>query len=363
MTGLKPVLESIENKFKPFQILNENGEVVNEEAMPDLSDDELKELMRRMVYTRVLDQRCIALNRQGRLGFYAPTAGQEASQLGSQFALEKEDTILPGYRDIPQLIWHGLPLYQAFLFSKGHFHGNQMPEGVNALSPQIIIGAQYIQATGVAMGKKLKGEKSVAITYTGDGGTSQGDFYEGINFAGVYKAPAIFIVQNNFFAISVPVEKQTAAKTLAQKAVAAGIEGYQVDGMDVLAVYAATKHAREVAVNGDGPTLIETICYRYGPHTMAGDDPTRYRSEDLDSEWEKRDPLIRFRKFLEGKGLWSEEEENEVIEQAREDVREAIKQADEYPKQKVSDFIKNMHEVLPYNLEEQLEQYLAKESK
>src|SRR5690625_1243725 len=213
--------------------------------MPELSDDELKELMTRMVYTRILDQRSIALNRQGRLGFYAPTAGQEASQLGSQFALEKDDFILPGYRDVPQLIWHGLPLYKAFLFSRGHYVGNQMPEGVNAFSPQIIIGAQYVQAAGVALGMKKRNKEAVAITYTGDGGTSQGDFYEGINFAGAFNAPAIFVVQNNYFAISTPVEKQTAAETLAQKAVAAGIEGIQVDGMDVLAVYAATKEARE----------------------------------------------------------------------------------------------------------------------
>ena len=122
-------MKAIAVQFETLQILNEKGEVVNEEAMPELSDDQLKELMRRMVYTRVLDQRSISLNRQGRLGFYAPTAGQEASQLASQFALEKEDFILPGYRDVPQLIWHGLPLYQAFLFSRGHFHGNQMPEG------------------------------------------------------------------------------------------------------------------------------------------------------------------------------------------------------------------------------------------
>src|SRR5690625_3923065 len=277
--------------------------------MPDLSDDDLKELMRRMVYTRILDERSIALNRQGRLGFYAPTAGQEASQLGTQFALEKEDFILPAYRDIPQLIWQGLPLYQAFLFSRGHFHGNQMPEGMNALFPQIIIGAQYVQAVGVAMGMKLRGEKNVAITYTGDGGTSQGDFYEGLNFAGVYNVPAIFVVQNNGFAISVPVEQQTKAKTLAQKAVAAGIEGYQVDGMDVLAVYAATKYARDKAINNGGPTLIEALTYRYGPHTMAGDDPTRYRTEDLDNEWAKKDPLVRFRKYLVSKGLWTEEEE------------------------------------------------------
>lgn len=151
---MKRTVENIEEQFETFQILNEEGKVVNEDAMPDLSDEELKELMYRMVYTRILDQRSIALNRQGRLGFYAPTAGQEASQLGTQFALEKEDFILPGYRDVPQLIWHGLPLYQAFLFSRGHYHGNQMPEGVNALSPQIIIGAQYTQAAGVAIGMK-----------------------------------------------------------------------------------------------------------------------------------------------------------------------------------------------------------------
>src|SRR5699024_7201216 len=192
---LKNVLDEIENKFEMFQVLNEEGKIVNEDDVPDLSDDDLIELMKRMVYTRVLDQRSIALNRQGRLGFYAPTAGQEASQLASQFALEKEDFILPSYRDVPQLIWHGLPLYQAFLFSKGHFHGNQMAEEINALSPQIIIGAQYVQAAGVALGKKLKGETSAAVTYIGDGGTSQGDFYEGINFAGAYQAPAIFFVQ------------------------------------------------------------------------------------------------------------------------------------------------------------------------
>lgn len=185
---MKHVLESVESQFEMFQILNEDGKIVNKDDMPDLSDDELKELMRRMVYTRVLDQRSIALNRQGRLGFYAPTAGQEASQLGSHFALEKDDFILPGYRDVPQLIWHGLPLYQAFLFSKGHFHGNQMPEGVHALPPQIIIGAQYVQAAGVGLGLKMRGKKAVAITYTGDGGTSQGDFYEGMNFAGAYGA-------------------------------------------------------------------------------------------------------------------------------------------------------------------------------
>ncbi|WP_436375607.1 pyruvate dehydrogenase (acetyl-transferring) E1 component subunit alpha [Cytobacillus sp. BC1816] len=359
----KKQLETVEEQFQTLQILNEDGKVVNESAMPDLSDEQLQELMRRMVYTRILDQRSISLNRQGRLGFYAPTAGQEASQLASHFALEKEDFILPGYRDVPQIIWHGLPLYQAFLWSRGHFEGGNIPEGVNVISPQIIIGAQYIQTAGVALGMKKRGEKTVAITYTGDGGASQGDFYEGINFAGAFKAPAIFIVQNNRFAISTPVEKQSAAKTIAQKAVAAGIPGIQVDGMDPLAVYAAVREARERALNGEGPTLIETLTYRYGPHTMAGDDPTRYRTSDLDNEWEKKDPLVRFRKFLEDKGIWNEDMENEVIEQAKEDIKEAIKKADDTPKQKVTDLMNIMYEEMPYNLKEQYEIYKEKESK
>lgn len=359
---MKHNLEDIENKIEMFQVLNEEGKIVNEEFEPDLSEEELKELMRRMVYTRVLDQRSIALNRQGRLGFYAPTAGQEASQIASHFALDKEDYLLPGYRDVPQMIWHGLPLNKAFLFSKGHFHGNKMDE-VKSLSPQIIIGAQYVQATGVALGMKLRNKPNVAVTYTGDGGTSQGDFYEGINFAGAFEVPGIFFIQNNYFAISVPVEKQTRAKTLAQKAVAAGIEGFQVDGMDPLAVYAITKYARQKAVDGGGPTLIETLTYRYGPHTMAGDDPTRYRTDDLDDEWAKKDPIVRFRAYLEEKGLWSEEAENEVIEQAKEDIKQAIKDADAYPKQKVTELIENMYEELPQNLVEQLAEYREKESK
>ncbi|MBS4198803.1 pyruvate dehydrogenase (acetyl-transferring) E1 component subunit alpha [Bacillus sp. FJAT-49732] len=356
-------LENIESQFEMVQILNEKGEIVNDELVPDISDEQLTELMRRMVYTRILDQRSISLNRQGRLGFYAPTAGQEASQLASHFALEKEDFILPGYRDVPQIIWHGLPLHKAFLFSRGHFVGNQIPEGVNVIPPQIIIGAQYVQAAGVALGMKKRGKKSVAVTYTGDGGSSQGDFYEGINFAGAYSAPAIFIVQNNQFAISTPRDKQTAATTIAQKAVSAGIPGVLVDGMDPLAVYAVVKEARERAINGGGPTLIETMCYRYGPHTMAGDDPTRYRTSDTDNEWEKKDPLVRFRNFLVNKGIWNEEIENEVIEQAKEDIKVAIKKADDTPKQKVTDLISNMYEELPNNLQEQYEIYKEKESK
>lgn len=357
-------LQEIEEKFEMFQILNEEGEIVNQEVDLQLSDDQLVELMSRMVFTRILDQRSISLNRQGRLGFYAPTAGQEASQIASHYALEKEDYILPGYRDVPQIVWHGLPLWKVFLWSRGHFVGGQIPEDVNVLSPQIIIGAQYVQTAGVALGIQKRGKKAVAVAYTGDGGSSQGDFYEGINFAGAFRSPAIFIVQNNQYAISTPRELQTAASTIAQKGIAAGIPSIQVDGMDPLAVYVATRDARRRAITGDGPLLIETVCYRYGPHTMAGDDPTRYRTSETDSKWEKKDPIVRFRKFLVAKGLWNEEKETEVIAKAKEEIKVAIKKADETPKQKVTDLIRNMNDGdLPYNLQEQFEIYAEKESK
>ncbi len=352
----------IEKKIEPLQILTPEGKIKKGQKVPNLSDDQLRDLMRRMVYTRIWDQRAISLNRQGRLGFYAPVAGQEASMIGSQFSLDKEDFILPSYRDIPQMVWHGFPLYQAFMFSRGHIHGGQIPDGVNVLMPQIIIASQCIQAMGVAMAFKLRKEKRVAITYFGDGATSEGDFYEGLNFAGVYKTPTIFVCQNNRYAISVPIEKQTAAETLAQKAIAAGIPGVQVDGMDILAVYQATTEARERALNGEGPTLIEVLTYRFGPHTMAGDDPTRYRTKETDEEWQAKDPLVRFRSFLTDKGIWSDADEEKVIEEAKKDITEAIKKADDYEKTTVTQLIDNMFEETPDYLKEQREYYAQREN-
>lgn len=354
----------VETEKVPFlQVLDENGKVVNQDLMPDLSDEQLREMMHKMVFTRMWDQRAVKLTRQGRLGFYAPVAGQEASMIGSEAASAKEDFLLPAYRDVPQSVFHGWPLYQWVLFSRGHQHGAEVPEDVHVLFPQIIIGAQYVQTAGMALAFQLKGEDRVAFTYTGDGGTSQGDFYEGMNFAGAYQAPAVFFVQNNQFAISVPVGAQTAAETLAQKAVAAGIPGVQVDGMDVLAVYAVSKQAFDRARSGAGPTLIESITFRYGPHTMSGDDPTRYRTKETESEWEKRDPLIRFRNYLKDKGLWSDEDEENAMEDAKSQINEALKKADEYPKMTVPGLIDSMFETLPGNLVRQKAEYVSGEEK
>lgn len=349
-------------KLQPVEmlkVLSPEGKIINEDMVPDLTDDQLREIMRRMVFTRAWDKRAVSLQRQGRLGFYAPVSGQEASMIASEFATQKEDFICPGYRDMPQLVWHGYPMYQAFLYSRGHQHGGEIPEGVNVLLPQIIIGAQIVQAAGVAMGFKLKKQKNVVVAYTGDGGSSQGDFYEGLNFAGAFNLPVVFIVQNNQYAISTPRSKQTAAETIAQKAIAAGIRGIQVDGMDALAVYKATHDAVERARNGEGPTLIETVTYRFGPHSMSGDDPSKYRTKDEQGEWENIDPLIRMRKYLESKGLWSEEVENQVMEEAKATVNEQIKKAEQTPKMTIEGLIDSMFEVTPPELEEQKALYAA----
>lgn len=335
-----------------LSVLSPDGKIVNKDLLPELSDDQLKEIMYRMVFTRTWDDRAVNLGRQGRLGFYAPVSGQEATMVGSEFALEKDDFVCPGYRDMPQIVWHGLPLYQAFLYSRGHQHGGQIPEGVNVLMPQIIIGAQILHAMGIAMGYKLKKQKQVVITYTGDGGSSEGDFYEGLNFAGVYKLPAIFFVQNNGYAITTPFSKQTAALSIAHKAVAAGIKGVKVDGMDVLAVIKAVRDAAERGRNGEGATLIEAVTYRFRPHSLS-DDATKYRTKEEEGEWSEKDPIARFAKYLEAKGLWTEEDTARVKEEAKAKVNEQIKKAEQTEKMTVPGLIDSMFEHTPKHLEEQ----------
>lgn len=329
--------------LEPLRVLSTEGAILEEQLKTSFTDDELQQMMRRMVFTRVWDQRAVSLNRQGRLGFYAPVSGQEAAMIGSQFVLAQEDFICPGYRDMPQLVWHGLPMVNTFLYSRGHQQGGNIPAGVHVLMPQIIIGAQMVQAAGVAMGLKRHGKPNVAIAYTGDGGSSQGDFYEGMNFAGVFELPVIFFVQNNRYAISTPMAKQSAAATIAQKAVAAGIRGVLVDGMDVLAVASAAREAREHALRGR-PTLIEALTYRFGPHSMSGDDPSKYRSKEEQSEWERLDPLVRFRAYLTQRGLWSEQAEQEVVESAKSQVAEHMKQAEQIEKMTIAGLLSSMYE-------------------
>jgi len=339
-----------------YRVLDENGVVCGQ--LPSLSDDKILEMYRWMIITRYFDQRAVNLQRQGRTGTYAPFSGQEAAQIGSFALIEKDDWLFTSYRDLAGLMYYGFPMHQSLFFSMGHPFGGHVPEGMNVLPYQIIIGAQILHAVGTAWASKLKGENRVSVTYFGDGATSQGDFHEALNFASVYKAPVIFFCQNNQWAISVPFQRQMATPTIAQKALAYGMEGIRVDGNDIFAVYNAMKRAVERGRAGEGPTLIEAVTYRLGSHTTA-DDPTRYRDANELMEWkDKRDPIIRLKKFLENKGIWNESMQKDAEQQAKVLVDEAIAAAESFPKPNPAEVFDYVYSTATPDLVEQKAKFL-----
>src|SRR6266511_519604 len=281
---------------------------------PELSGADLKRLYRAMLLGRRLDERMLRLQRQGRIGTFAPIKGQEASQLGSVFTLRPTDWMVPSFRETAAMLWRGWSIEKFLLFFSGYLEGGQPAPEQRDLPITIPVATQLPHAVGLAYAIQYKGDDAVVMAYCGDGATSEGDFHEALNFAGVWHSPIVFVVQNNQWAISVPLKKQTHSRTLAQKALAYGFPGLQVDGNDVLAVYAASREAVDRARAGEGPTLIECVTYRLGMHTTA-DDPTKYRSEEEVKAWEQKDPLTRFRVYLEKKKLLDVTVEDQVDEE------------------------------------------------
>jgi len=269
---------------------------------PSLAPDELRRIHRGMVLGRRFDERMVRLQRQGRIGTFAPIKGQEAAQIGSVAALRPTDWMVPSFRETAAMLWRGWPIEKVLLFFAGYLEGAQPGPDQHDLPVCIPVATQLPHAVGLAYAAQYRGDDAVVMAYFGDGATSEGDFHEAVNFAGVWHLPIVFICQNNQWAISVPLKKQTNSRTLAQKALAYGFPGLQVDGNDVLAVYAASKEAVERARAGDGPTLIECVTYRLGVHTTA-DDPSKYRSDEEVKAWERKDPLTRFRAYLDQKKL------------------------------------------------------------
>ena len=269
---------------------------------PDLSDEELKQMYRAMLLGRRLDERMVRLQRQGRIGTFAPIKGQEAAQIGSIVTLARTDWMVPSFRETAAMVWRGWPIEKLLLFFAGYVEGSQPAPDQHDLPITIPVATQLPHAVGLAYAAQYRGDEAVVMAFFGDGATSEGDFHEAMNFAGVWHLPIVFVCQNNQWAISVPLKKQTHSRTIAQKALAYGLPGLQVDGNDVLAVYRASREAVERAREGDGPTLIECVTYRLGVHTTA-DDPTKYRSEEEVKEWERKDPLTRFGAYLDKKRL------------------------------------------------------------
>ena len=340
-------------KGKMFQILKPDG-TLQPGGKPPLTDQETLALYQKMVFIRLADQRALSLQRQGRFGTYAPIWGQEACQVGSTYPLQKGDWVFPAFREIGAALMMGISLKKFYLYWMGNEMGSRAPEGINMMPVSVPVGSQTLHAVGAAWAAKIKGDKIVTIAYFGDGATSKGDFHEAMNFAGVFKTPTIFFCQNNQFAISVPRSLQTASKTIAQKAIAYGFDGIQVDGNDLFAVIMATKEAVEKARSGAGPTLIEGVTYRFGPHTTA-DDPTKYRKEEEIEPWKPLDPLVRLRLYLKGRGLWNEEVETRITEEAQKEIDQTVKEAEAVPTPEVEEIFKYVFAEMTPPLKEQLE--------
>jgi pyruvate dehydrogenase E1 component alpha subunit len=332
----------------------------------DIPENDLLRMHRTMTLTRALDQRGMLYQRQGRLGFYLPSSGEEALQVGSAYHLTPADWLFPSYRVIGTAIWRGAALDQLVANCFGNVEdnakGRQMPvhyslAEVNWVSVSSPLGTQIVQAAGCARAMQIRRERHVAVTWFGDGSTSTNDFHTGMNFAGVWKAPAIFFCQNNRWAISTPLSQQCAAPSLADKAIGYGMPGVRVDGNDVLAVAQVMRDALDRARSGEGPTFIEALTYRMGPHSSS-DDPTRYRAKDEVEEWSRRDPIARFRNYLLREGVLREEEIAGLEEECAAEVAASFKRNEQVPKPGLETLFEDVYAQMPEHLREQ-QQFLV----
>lgn len=337
-----------------YQYLNEKGEIADE--IPALAEDKktLVDLYRRMVLVRTMDAKAIALQRTGKLGTYPSTRGQEAVFVGVGYAMAKKDVFVPYYRDMATLVQRGVKLSQILLYWGGDERGNSFTPESEDFPFSVPVGSQPLHAAGAAYAVKYHKENRAVLTICGDGATSQGDFYEAMNVSGIWKLPVVFVVCNNQWAISVPRQVQTAAHTIAQKAIAAGFEGEQIDGNDIIAVVHRTQEALKSARERGEPRLLEMVCYRHHDHTTA-DDASRYEPEGLREEEWKKEPVARLRHYLEKLGAWSEEKEEVLREECAREVDAAVKEYTDTPRQQLETMFDYLYAELPKIYSEQRE--------
>lgn len=351
-------------EVKYNQYLDENGEILTGTPPAVVKDFELlKNFYRDMTLIRQMDLKAYALQRTGKLGTYAAATGQEAIGVGYGSAMNPEDVLVPYYRGQAAMVQHGVKVEEVFLFWGGDERGcdyqNEMAKQDFPIA--VPIATQSLHATGVAKAMQLRGEKRCVFTEIGEGGTSQGDFYEALNIAGIWNLGVVFIINNNQWAISVPSKSQTACQTYAQKAVAAGIECLQVDGNDVMAVYDASLKAAEKARKGGGPTLIECISLRLCDHTTA-DDASRYRPNgELEAGW-KKEPLIRLRKYLEANGQWSQALEEEMLQSVKQHIQESVQNYENLKPASAEAMFDYLYAELPERTREQRQLAMARET-
>jgi pyruvate dehydrogenase E1 component alpha subunit len=304
------------------EVMDQEGHV-DEALLPALSSEKMLALYGHMVLTRQFDERMFKLQRQGRMGTFGRVAGQEAAHVGAAFALQPDDWLVPAFREMGALILRGIPLEQLLQYWGGDERGAAHPRNLRTLPVAIPVGTHMLHAVGIGWALKASDEDAAALTIFGEGATSEGDFSEAMNMAGVFQVPVVFFCQNNQYAISMPFNRQTASPTVAQKALAYGMMGVQVDGNDVFAVYRAVSEALDRARTTREPTLIEAHTYRVTDHTTS-DDARRYRGEAEVAEWVQRDPIERLAKYMRAQGLLDEAEEAAVLADADRQVAEAV---------------------------------------
>jgi pyruvate dehydrogenase E1 component alpha subunit len=341
--------------------LDADGSVL--ETPPAFAHDfaALMPLYRAMVLTRAFDTKAIALQRSGRLGTYASAFGQEAVGVGVASAMGADDVLLPSFRDHGAQLWRGVTLEELLLYWGGDERGSNFAGPRNDFPVCIPVASQFPHAAGVALAITLRGGQGAAVALAGDGATSKGDFYEALNVVGVWRLPAIFVINNNRWAISVPREEQTAAETLAQKAIAAGLPGEQVDGNDVIAVRDATQRALERARAGEGGTLIEALTYRLGDHTTA-DDASRYRDEAEVEPWLENEPLRRLREYLKANSAWSDDREADLVTECEAEIESAAEAFLASHPEAPDAMFRYVHASLTPDLERQLDMFSSSEA-
>jgi pyruvate dehydrogenase E1 component alpha subunit/2-oxoisovalerate dehydrogenase E1 component alpha subunit len=351
---------------EPLQrVLDPDGKLVGEP--PEVPGEDLRALFRHILKMRVLDQRMLSLQRQGRIGFYGTAAGQEAAVTGSAYGVRPTDWVFPALREMGVSLWRGTTVKEIVCQLIGNsgdvLIGRQMPchfsdRRVRSVAWSSVIGTQLVHAMGAAWAAKLKKDDTVCLGYLGDGATSSADFHAAANFAGVFRLPVVFFCQNNQWAISVPLSMQTASRSIAIKATAYGIQGVRVDGNDILAVIGATRAAAESARRGEGSTLIEAVTFRMGGHSSS-DDPTRYRDAAEVSDWQRQDPMHRLRVHLTSSSLLTPEDEERWTQELNDEIGAAIQEAEALPPPPIESMFTDVYAEMPPALEEQMRYAVA----
>ncbi len=344
-----------ETSVNYLQVLDENGKLDPSTAPKDLDDKKVIDMYKLMCFARSLDAKVLSLQRQGRAVTYAPLIGQEGEQIGSAYAMRKQDFFVPNFRQHGVYLARNFPIDTFALYWKGFEEGGIIPKDSHAFPVIVPVATQIPHAVGVAFAQKYKNTNAAVVTYVGDGGTSEGDFYEGMNFAGALGLHVIFVIENNQWAISVPRTQQTAAKTLAQKAVAAGIDCMQVDGNDAIAVYKAVSDA----INNPEkkPMVIECLTYRMSLHTTA-DDPTKYRPDSAVEAWKPKDPILRVRKYLQDKGAWDDAKQSAMEDEQSKIISAAVEKSEQFKPDPKSMF-QNVYSFMPDVLKEEFDDAVA----